>query len=90
MAIGDQDIAYHVVAAVCAALTGGTSVGGDVEDVLLPPSVLAANLISFLPKSKTATTFLRNASPMMLPVSPQSPTPSFETKAETQIPSPVL
>jgi hypothetical protein len=59
VAIGDQDIAYHVVAAVCAALTGGTSVGGDVEDVLLPPSVLAANLISFLPKSKTATTFLK-------------------------------
>jgi hypothetical protein len=53
-----------------AALPEETGEGGDVEDVLLPPSVLSANLISLLPKSKTATTFLRKASPIILPVNP--------------------
>jgi hypothetical protein len=32
-------------------------------DVAVPESFLAANRISFFPKSKTATTFFKNASP---------------------------
>jgi hypothetical protein len=52
------------------ALTKETGEGGEVEDVLLPPSVLSANLISLLPKSKTATTFLRKALPIIVPVNP--------------------